>query len=404
MLRVLHRVLLALGFVVISLAMATPSARADVGLGGGAAFDPGSVFPLVAGQPNRVETSFFVQNLGETPAELELDAGLPVGLSLEALIEEPVVLDPGGSLDYEFAIVSDSTLSIGRDEVIITVSQVNVTPPSDGGSVYAPAIGGRLVIEASGASATITVSAVSDITGSPAVGTFGLFAIGDGPPVRLETAEGTGLARVVPPGEYRVTFEVPGLNRQSRDVTVSDGDEVDIVLEIPTVAFDRIDASPTYDDSGEAIITAELSATLTNNLRRLAGPLRLEVEVRHNGERVDTVELATFPELARGQTSQRTSYRPEDGFSVGRWDFSFALVAREFRVEAARTDGFDSRRSLTAGLSRWWVWILVVIIGLWLLRGLWWFFVTRRRRDEDDETMTWATSGAGSRSGGRLRG
>lgn len=361
---------------------ATPeTASADAALGGGASFDPGSVFPFVAGAEARIETSFFVQNLGDQPAEVEINAGLPTGLSIETLVDSPIVLDPGAGMNVPFAIVSDPLLAVGRNEVIVTLGQVNMTAPEGGGSVYAPAIGGRLVIDSRGESATINISAVSDVTGTPARGLFGLYSIGEGAPVRMEEAEGTGFTRVVPPGDYRVTFEVPGLDRQSRDVSVADGDDLDVVLEISTLSFDRIAATPTFEGSSNNVVTAELSASVTNNLRRIPGPVRLEVTVGRDGEVVDTIDLATFPELPPGQTTRRSSYRPEQGFDTGVWTFRFALIGPNFVVSAPGTDGFEVISSGFLSLS-WWTWIVVILLALFIL---WWLVGRRRQRDEVDE-------------------
>lgn len=360
---------------------ATPeTASADAALGGGAGFDPGSVFPFVAGAEARIETSFFVQNLGDQPAEVEINAGLPTGLSIETLVDGPIVLDPGAGMNVPFAIVSDPLLAVGRTEVVVTLGQVNIPAPEGGGSVYAPAIGGRLVIDSRGESATINISAVSDVTGTSARGLFGLYSIGEGAPVKVEEAEGTGFSRVVPPGDYRVTFEVPGLDRQSRDVTVVGGDDIDVILEIPTLSFDRIAAAPTFDGSSDDVVTAELSASITNNLRRIPGPVRLEVTVERDGQVIDTIDLATFPELPPGETTQRSSYRPEQGFGIGSWTFRFALIGPNFVVAAPGSDGFDVIRS---GLfsAAWLAWI--VVVGA--IAVLWWLAARRRRRNEIDE-------------------
>lgn len=375
-------VVLALG---VAMTLPTMPAAAQVGLGGGTEFRTGAVFPFVAGTPGTIETGMYVQNIGEEVAEVELRGELPVGIALEPLVPTPLTLDPGRLAQFPFLIDVSDAVPPGRYDLIINLAQTNVEPP-DGrtGSVYAPAIAGNFVIEVVGASASVTIEPVSDATGLPASGRISLFYLSDQvTPLLIDATDGTRLTRDVVPGRYRATFDVPGLQRQELDFEVADGEDRVVRMEIPTLSFSYVGATPTRDADG-GIVTAELVVSVNNSLRRIDGPVTFGVEVLRDGTLVEDIDLAVVPELPPGRSEQRTSYRPLDGFGGGEWEFVFVLESDDFRIEALERPSFTAPGLLRSN------WETVALAGAALLIVLlalprrWWLILGRRRRTEEE--------------------
>jgi len=376
-----------LGLTVMSQSVAAPDARAEVGLGGGTKFLTGSVFPFVSGEQGRIETGMYVQNLGDEPADVGFTGTLPAGIEVEPLLEEEFLeLGPGQMGDFPFAINVSEAVPPGNYNAIVTLSQVNVEREEGvSGSLYAPAISGNFVVEVVGASASVTIEPVSDVTGAPALGQISLFYLTNQPnPLLIDSTEGTSLSRDIVPGEYRATFDVPGLQRQQLDFEVGPDEDRTVTMEIPTVSIDFVDAQPSVDAEGD-IVTAELLFGVTNSLRRIEGPITFGVDVLRSGELVESVVLAELAELPPGQTRQRASYRPLEGFSGGTWEFVFTLVNEDFTIEAVDRPSFSVPGIIQ---SNWEYFALGIAAILLIALGMprrWWFIILRRRRDEEDE-------------------
>ena len=364
---------------------AAPAAHAQAGLGGGTEFRTGAVFPFVAGTPGTIETGMYVQNIGDDVAEVELRGELPAGIVLEPLVPTPLVLRPGELGQFPFLVTVSDAVAPGRYELIINLAQTNVGR-RDGptGSVYTPAIAGSFVVEVVGASAAVTIAPVSDATGLPATGRISLFYLtGQATPLLIDATDGTRLTRDVVPGRYRATFDVPGLQRQELEFEIAAGEDRVVRMEIPTLSFSFVGATPTLDADGD-IVTAELVASVNNSLRRVDGPITFGVEVLRDGTLIEDINLAVVPELPPGRSEQRASYRPLEGFSGGEWEFVFVLSSDEFRLEATERPSFTAPGLLQSN------WEYVALAGAAVLILLlaaprrWWIALGRRRRTEEE--------------------
>ena len=382
------------GFLVTTLGLsamsqiANPSpARAEVGLGGGTKFLTGSVFPFVAGEQGRIETGMYVQNLGDQTAEVGLKGTLPAGIEAEPLLEgESLELGPGQMGDFPFAINVSEAVPPGQYNAIVTLSQVNVEREEGvTGSLYIPAISGNFVVEVVGASATVTIEPVSDVTGTPALGRISLFYLTNQPnPLLIDSTEGTRLSRDVVPGRYRATFDVPGLQRQQLDFDIEPDEDATVTMEIPTVSIDYVDARPSVDAEGD-IVTAELLFGVTNSLRRIDGPVTFGVDVVRSGELVESVILAELAELPPGQTRQRASYRPLEGFSGGTWEFVFTLSNEDFTIEAADRPAIEVPGVFQSNWEYFALALAALLLIVFAMPRRWWLIILRRKRRDDDE-------------------
>ncbi len=377
--------LAAVVFSVVAQVVTVSPAQAEVGLGGGTKFLTGSIFPFVSGEQGRIETAMYVQNLGEETAEVGLKGTLPSGIEAEPLIEGgSLELGPGQMRDFPFAINVSEAVPPGEYNAIITLSQLNVERDEDvTGSLYIPAISGNFVVQVVGASASVTIEPVSDATGAPALGQISLFYLSNQPnPLLIDSREGTSLSRDVVPGRYRATFDVPGLQRQELDFDIGPDDDTTITMEIPTVSIDYVDARPSVDAEGD-IVTAELLFGVTNSLRRIDGPITFGVDVFRAGDLVESVTLAELAELPPGQTRQRASYRPLEGFSGGTWEFVFTLNHEDFSIEAANRPTIEVPGIFQSNWEYFALALAALLLIAFALPRRWWLVIFRRRRHEE---------------------
>ena len=374
----------ALAVALVALLPAGVAEAQQVGLGGGTEFRTGAVFPFVAGTAGRIETGMYVQNIGDDVAEVELRGELPAGIVLEPLVPTPLVLQPGELGQFPFHINVSDAVAPGVYDLIINLAQTNLgRAEGQTASVYAPAIAGSFVVEVVGASAAVTIAPVSDATGLPATGRISLFYLtGQVSPLLIDAADGTRLSREVVPGRYLATFDVPGLQRQELEFEIAAGEDRVVRMEIPTLSFSFVGATPTLDAEGD-IVTAELVASVNNSLRRVDGPVTFGVEVLRNGTLVEDINLAVVPELPPGRSEQRASYRPLEGFSGGEWEFVFVLSSDDFRLEATERPSFTAPGLLQSN------WEYVALTGAAVLILLlaaprrWWAGLRRRRETEE---------------------
>ena len=380
----------ALAALVMLLAIvpSLPAVAQDSGLsiGGSTGFPSGATFPFVTAdldQFSRIETSMSVQNLSEERAEFVIDAGLPPGATIELLDEGPLVLDPGEFRRVPFAISVGPAVPEGRYDVIITVEFADPPRPPTPGSAYAPAIGGQLTLLVQSASASVTIRPVSRADGSPVPGTITLsYLDASVRAVVLERVEGTGLSREVVPGTYRAEFTATGVEPQTVDFDVAEGEDRTVTIEVPAVQFRQVGAVPRFDEDGR-VVTAELLAVVNNSFTRIEGPVRVEVVVTRDGDEVEVYPLGQLAELAEGTTEQRTSYRPTDGFAGGEWTFTFRLVAPTFTLVAERAPTIDVPGLLERNVGIVAVLAALLLVVLALFVRPWWLAARRRRDDED---------------------
>ena len=355
---------LLLGLLLAIAAAAASPARAEIGIGGNIGWPPGATFPFPAGETSRIRVTAAVQNLGSEDAEMELLTSLPDEVRLEPVGEPVFVLRPGEFRQLEMDIVVEDFVIPGTYPVFVTIRQSNVPPAEGSGIAYVPAIGGRFIAEVVGDAPLLTVNAVSSDDGRPIPGVLSLAYVGDGFPLVLEELEGSTLERRVIPGEYLVRFRIPGVTQVERRVTVLEGEDQVVTLEVSGVEFLAVDAVPVLED--ERVVAADLSAVVRNTLRELEGPVLLTVDVARSGEVIDTFELSRLPSLPTGILEQRSTYRPPGGFTPGTWTFTYTLSSDTFSITADATAEIEVRapwwqRALLPLLSA-----LVVVLALLL--------------------------------------
>ena len=371
----------------LMVASAPNAATANLGIGGGPGFVNDSVFPFIAGIESSIQSAFFVQNIGSESIELEFLYSAPNGITIEPSEGQETTLNPGQITDFEFDVTVGSLVPAGRYPITLNLRQV---PPENApaGSTYVPALGGRLVVDVVGASASASISAVSELTGDPAIGNMSLFYLAEGGFQTKIFEERTSSFDIdLVPGNYIVNFDIPNLQRQSEEFSIRDQEELEIVLEIPTIDFVGLNAVPTRDDR-DVIQFVELSMEVFNNLRPIEGPVEFLTRIYRDEELVEEFPIATVPLLPEEETLQRATYNPPSGFDAGTWEFEFVLRTELFEVSHPRTARIQSPGLLQSYIQEiLLVLATLIIIGL-LIPRRWWLILLRRRRKDEEEQAT----------------
>lgn len=362
----------------------TVSSAAVDGIGGGAGFDSQSVYPFVAGVTSEIPLEFFVQNLGDGPVEISMGGETPAGITYVPLQDE-IILNPGGVTNYGFAVQVGEETPPGNYELVPTL-RPQVEIESEGGSTYLPGIAGQLVARVVGASADVTIQARNFFTNTPVNGTLSLFYT-DTPslPVKIAETEEQLLESKVVPGNYVARFDVAGLQTVEEEFAILEGESKDIVIQVRGLQFTLASAQPRTDRDGN-VIAAELVAVVRNDLTRIEAPATLEVDITREGDPVETVVMAQYPELAEGVTQQTLSYTPDGGFSGGVWEFQFKLRSADFVLEAPEVDSFRVPSFIENNL-----WTILTILAFFVLillalpKKFWWWLLAKRRKREDED-------------------
>ena len=379
-----------LAVVLLSITASTgagESAKADSGLGGGATFLTNAVFPFIAGTNSSLESGFFVQNIGDGQAELELFYPSMSGIKILPVEGQRAVLDPGESMTYGFRIEVSELVPAGNYPVTLNLRQrVSSDPGSQqAGTRYIPALGAKFVVSVVGASATANISTISSLNGEPAVGNLSLYYLAEnGTDTLVASERSSGFSVRLVPGNYRLYFDIPNLQRQTLDFTISDGEVLDVVLEIPTLDFLFVSALPTRDDR-DVIQFIELSMDIFNNLETLRGPIDLFARVRYEGEIVEDFVITTLTELPRGETFHRAVYNPESGFAQGDWTFQFFISNEDFELPAQQIVSVNSPGLLQSYIREVLIGLAAIIIVLLLIPRKWWALLAKKRKRDDDE-------------------
>ena len=363
----------------------TPAVNAEVGFGGGTSFSPGAVFPFPAGIESSVETSFYVQNFGDVDLELELSYGTEPGITITPTEEQDTFLPSGSSTDFFFDIAVDETVPPGKYPIIVNLRQANFEVPEGGGSVYRPALAGQFTVEVLGNGASITVKAVSAFDGEPAVGDLTLYYIsGEETQTKIFETTDSGFERTLVPGNYRVTYDVPNLQRQELEFDVAAGESKEVIFEIPTLEFISVGAIPTRNDQDEVQLVS-LSMNIFNNLRELDGPVEFLTRVFRNDEQIDEFAISTLPALPTGETLQRANYLSEEGFAAGDYEFRFFIKTSTFEVEGPRTVTFNNPDIVQNFIIQALVFLGIIAFIVFMIPRKWWLLLFRRRKKEEEE-------------------
>ena len=364
-----------------------PSSASGIdGIGGGAGFDALSEVPYVAGIDSEIPLEFFVQNLGDTDVSVSIGGETPPGISYRP-VQDEIVLGPGQSTNYRFALQVGEETPPGEYELVPTVRpEIEIEGE---GSTFIPGIAGQIVAKVIGASANVRIRAENFFTDDPVVGNLSLL-YADTPtlPVKIAETEDSVLDALVVPGNYIARFNVPGLQTVEEEFSIAEGEDKLVVLEIKALQFTLASAQPLVDGDGN-VFAADLLAAVRNDLARVEAPTSIEVDVSRNGTLQETLTLAEFAEFPEGITQQRVTYAPEDGFSSGLWEFQFRLRSTDFFLEAPQVDSF----TVPSFFERYfWTFMTVlgilVLVGFALPRKFWFWLLARVKRREDDEEDT----------------
>lgn len=383
----LKRLISILEVVVIStaLAMMSPvSAQSNVGIGGGAGFVSGSEFPFIAGIDSSITSAFFVQNTGTEEFELEFIYGAPDGIEITPSEGQDTILRPGQTTDFRFDLSVSSIVPAGKYPITVNLRKKPDDEPA-AGTTYVPALAGRLVVNVAGASATANISVVSELTGQPASGNLGLFYLAEnGIETLVRETEQSEFSIDLVPGNYRLTFDIPNLQRQSKEFTIEDGDNLDVVLEIPTLDFTGLSAIAERDER-DVIQFVNLSMQVFNNLRSLDGPIQLFTRVYANDELKEEFTLATIPTLPEGETLQRAVYGPDGGFEQGEWRFEFGVRGENFEVLSPQIPRVNSPGLLQSYLQEILIAVAFLLVIALAMPRSWWLVIFRRKKSDEED-------------------
>ena len=382
-----------------------PASMAGVGFGGGTSFTPGAIFPFPAGVESTIQTSFYVQNFGDVDLELELTYGSEPGIVITPAVDQDTFLPTGSSTDFFFDITVEPSVPPGTYPIILNLRQANFEVPEGGGSVYVPALAGQFTVDVIGDGASVTVKAVSAFDRAPAVGNLALFYVyDDDRATSILSVTDSQFTKTLVPGNYRVTFDIPNLQRRELEFEVTAGENKDVLFEIPTIDFVSVGAIPSRGDRN-VIQLVTLSMNVYNNLRALDGPVEFFTRIYRNGDLVEEYPISTLPALPTGEVLQRATYLSEGGFAPGDWEFKFFVRTSEFEVEGPRSVTISSPNLVrTFFIEALLILGALVIIGL-LLPRKWWIALLRRRKkkEEDVEAIQDTTTGKTNGFGVRLK-
>ena len=362
-------------------------AEADYGIAGGTSFANGTIFPFIAGLDSTLSASFYVQNITEDQLDLEITHGAPRGIEIGPSEGQATSLTPGEAMNFSFDISVDRAVAAGDYPIIINLRKADFEPDIEGGSAYLPALSASFVVRVVGASATVNFSAVSSLNGLPAVGDLSLFYLGESGLNTLIFQDTASEFTVnVVPGNYKATFDIPNLQRQDVDFSIAEDEVRDIVLEIPTIEFLYVEASPVRDERG-VIQSVNLGMDVFNNLRLLGGPIDFVARISRDGEFVEDFIISTLPNLPEERTLQRATYTREDGFPQGTWTFEFLLRNPDFEVSSGFSYDIDSPGLLQSYFQEIIIGLAALIITGLLLPKRWWAVILRRKKkNQEDET------------------
>lgn len=374
---------LAIVFIAIAFVFGPTSPAASeetTGIAGGPNFPAGVEIPFVAGIESSVQSSFFIQNLSSRPIELAISHGAPKGVLIEPSEGQSTVFSPGESAELSFDITVTEPAVPGSYRTSINVTEANPELPEGGGSLYVPAITGEVVIEVVGASAFAKLSSVSELTGLPAVGDLSLIYVSaSGAEIRINETRGSVIESPLVPGDYKFTFDVPGLQRQDFQFSVSKDDQLDLVFEIPTLEFLETAAIPARDER-DYIQSVALTIDVFNNLGQIDEQIFFQARISKDGALVEEFVVGALPNLPQAGSVLKANYLREEGFEQGDWEFAFEVVGDNFALSAEEVVVINSPGIFQSYLQEIIIAVgALVIIGL-LIPNRWWALILRRAR------------------------
>ena len=349
-----RRVALLVWVVALFLSVAGQALAASPapGLGGGMTFAPGSVFPFPVGATSTYQSNLLLQSTYPDPLQVKITTTAPDGVQVRFAAAELVTLPPGPLQKVPFTIGISPSLTPGHYRVIISVIAPDPPRASGSGVTLAPAFATDFWVDVVGASATVTLNAVSKDDGRPITGLLTLFYAGSTGQVHLGEAAGSTMTATIVPGDYLATFVIDGLVHDQQRFSVAADEQKTVTFTVAGVQFVTSGVKAATD--GKACTqSAELVAIVRNSLAEVKGPVTFTIDVGHDGETVETVTMATLPVLPVGDTTQQWTYHPTDGFAPGAWTFHLRAGGTTFSVASNPDPSLKVAACGAGGLLGW---------------------------------------------------
>ena len=280
----------------------------------------------------------FVDNPANEPIEVEFRAEAATGISIEpewALATVPA----GGKVENHFAVSVSTSIAAGDYPVVVQLvrSDIEALP---GQITNIPAIQAAFTINVTGEAATVTVRSESALTGQAVKGTLTLASIlPDGRSFEINREEGDVIETPVAPGEYRAAFVLGEREIAAEELNVAADQDLEVVLEVETISF-VLGALRTTEENGRPVVV-DLSASVNNESEPVSGPATIQTRILHNGTEVDLIVLQAMAELPVGLTEATATYRPQNGWQVGSYQFTFELATPAFTLTAPDPPSLD---------------------------------------------------------------
>ena len=273
----------------------------------------------------------FVDNPADEPIEVEFRAEAPNGITIEPEWERSSI-PANGKVENHFTVTVSSATAAGEYPVVVQLIRSDIE--ADPGQITnIPAIQTAFTVSVTGAAATVTIRSQSALTGQPVSGTLILAALlSDERTFEINRVEGNVMETPVAPGEYRASFLLGEREIAAEDLTVEADEEVDLVLEVETISFVQA-AIRTTEENGRPVVV-DLVTSLNNESDPVPGPATLQTRVIHNGIEVDLLILQDLAELPVGLTEATATYRPQNGWQPGKYQFTFHLTTSAFTLTA----------------------------------------------------------------------
>ncbi len=273
----------------------------------------------------------FADNPADEPIEVEFRAEAPTGITIGPEWERSTV-PANGKIENHFTVGVSTAMAAGAYPVVVQLvrSDIEALP---GQITNIPAIQTAFTVAVTGEAATITVRSVSALTGQPVAGTLTLASLlPDGRSFEINRVEGDVIETPVAPGEYRAAFLLGEREIAAEDLTVEADQTIELVLEVETISF-VLGAIRTTEENGRPVV-ADLVASVNNESEPVPGPATLQTRILHNGTEVDLIVLQDMAELPVGLTEATATYRPQNGWQAGSYQFTFELATPAFTLTA----------------------------------------------------------------------
>ena len=318
-------------------------------LGGGSDIRSGTLIPLATGTVVPAIHRVTADNPSSAPIEVEFRAEAPPGLVITPEVERATV-PPGGEVRVPFGIEVAGSLAPGDHAVTVELVRSDIVPVP-GAVTNVPAVGSTFTIRTGGEPAGVTVRAVGAETGRPVEGQLSLaYLAPPSKPFEVARRQGSELRATVAAGDYEAAYWLGGRKLASETLSVGAGGSETVTLEVNSVSFVSVAATPEEEDG--RVVVADLRASVQNHLGPIEGDVALRARVLRDDVQIDEVVLEELTGLPTDVTESTTTYRPTGGFEPGEYRFEFELISAEFTVQHSVRPTFTVPAPFPPALAR----------------------------------------------------